>query len=677
MVQSSRVSGLARFLSLSLVIVIGAMLYFPAIDDNVGWYNSAEFNIAALTLDVPHAPGYPLFTRLASLAIKYLPGDSPARKINLFTATTGIAAAAMLTLLLLVYGCSSQTAILGGIFLLAFPGFRDQSIMAEVYALEVCLIAAGLIAGLVLEKGNTGALSGVFAGLVGALGVGHRPTFGLYTLTLIFFIWQGRKLFKPGKSFWLALTTGICIGLLPSIDLYQRLQNPARVLLDPLIGQGFSGFLQVFTGTVYGGGLFVFGAGELFARLIEFLRMVAFEGGIWLLIGPLALITRKRSDGSGLKAALVGILAVNLVFVLNYNAFEAHTMLMPAFMALAALAALAVELISKVQTRTLACLALGSTAVFCLFLHPPAYDSPEAYVKKALGTVPEKGMVIMSNDVEFKPYWYFRLTEGFRTDLAIQLVDRFTTAELAALKPAVLANKLYGSLIYPTDSLFQLTASYSIAAEGYLHRVIPGGNWQATTTAGLQGAGRVIFADAKSHWSDGQSLENLIKCPADTFNYHYSYTGRAEDFARIAVVTLIVDGGGLTLGRHGLMVGHDLHFPARYFCREGRPESGRFEVSRSIALPEDLAPGNYSILTYVFRSDGTWPTHWLDVIPENVSIFNIDGFLEVFALRYGLACRPLVKHLTLQSILSESSLQPVFESALKLAEFRIQKAQPL
>lgn len=678
MTKISRPSISACLLALFLVGAAGALLYFPAVKENIGWYNSAEFNIAAVTLDVPHAPGYPLFTRMASFAAQYLPGTSLAYKVNLLTCGTGIAAAMLLTMLLLLSGCSASAAALGGFLLLAVPGFRDQSIVAEVYALEICLITLGLIMGVILGRGNNSSAAGFFAGLIGALGVGHRPTFVLYAMTLLFFILSNRESFKPGRSFWFSMCMGVVVGLLPSYDLYLRLQNPSRVLLDPLVGLGFSGFFSVFTGTIYSGGMFVFSLAELLARFQHFISMVTLEGGIWLLIWlPVFTKIRKGKVGA-LPDALAGILVINLAFVLNYNAFEAHTMLLPSFMALAALTALTADGICSNKTRLLACFALGSTALFSLSLHPAGYDNPESFVKKALGPVPANSMVMMSNDVEFKPYWFYRLNEGFRKDLAIQLVDKFTSAELQTLQPVVEQKRLLGSLIFPADSIFQLTASYSIVPEGFLHRVLPAGGWQAKEISGLPSLTEAVtFNPEKSRWSENPAGENDFRCPSDTFAYHYSFTGRSEDFARTAVVTLIVDSGGMTLSRHGLLVGHDLHFPASFFCRNGRPEAACYNVSRSIVLPDDLQPGSYRILMYAFICDGSWPAGWLDFIPEKVNIFNIDGFLEVFALRYGLACRPLVRALNLENILAEPSFKPVLKSALELAEFRIQPRKPL
>ncbi len=673
--SSMKLSGLNFFTVLILVLLAGASLYLPAVARNIGWYNSSEFAIAAITLDVPHAPGYPLFTRLGNLAVKYLPGNSPAEKLNLMTAIIGILGAMMLSTLLLFYGLSALAAALGGILLLTCVTYRDQSLMAEVYNLEICLIIAGLMAGLLIENGKLSIATGFFAGVAGALGVGHRPTFGLYALTLLLFVRAGnqKQALKPATGFWIAMLAGVAAGLIPSLDLYFRLQNPARVLLDPMTGQGIDGFFGVFTGTVYSGGFFVFSPAEVLVRFLAFLRLTAIENGIWLLLGPACLLLLKKKPQGPLPQAMLAILFINLGFVLNYNAFEAHTMLLPSFMALAALASIAADQIRRPGLKILGCLAIASTAAFGLTLHPADLESPEPFVKRSLERVPGKAMVLMSNDVEFRPYWFMRIQAGFRNDLAIQLVDKFESPELQVLKPVIDAGKLYGSLVYPLDSRQQLTASYSIAAEGYLHKILPAQTWQELTPGQEPEPMSALSVDhVQSSWPAGTGNGGDQPKAGGVFNYAYTFTGAPGSLEKLAIVTLLLDDGGMTLSRHGMLVGHDLHFPGEFICRSGRPELAAYKSSRALVLPYDLKPGRYRIVMLGFLAKDTWPASWLEALPEGVSTFNIDGFLEVFAIKYGLACRPLVKSLPLNSFLTEPSFFPLQKTAVELASFTIQ-----
>ncbi len=661
------------FFFLTVVLIAGGIFYLPEVADEIGWYNSSEFSIAALTSDVPHAPGYPLFTRMASLALNFFPGsfpgDTPAFRLNLLTCFIGIAGAMMLVLMLLTAGISGPVALLGGLFLLTMPEYRNQSVLAEVYGLEICLIALGMLIGLLLEKGWRGNALAFAAGMVGALGVGHRPTFGLYALTLVYFFKQSPEKKMPEKQFWFYMFLGILSGLLPSIDLFFRLQNPARVLLDPLMGQGLAGFLEVFTGTIYSGGMFVFSPGEILVRFLHLLRQVVLDSGAWMLIGPLYMMTVSGSQSRALVNALSTVLAINLLFVLNYNAFEAHTMLMPAYFSLAALASMAVDRIRIPRVRHMASVAAGSVAIYFFFLHPYTVDSPRSYIIKAFSSLPANSMVLMSNDVEFKPFWYYRLVEGFRKDISIQLVDRFESAELLSLKPAVSRKLLYGSLVYPHDSLAMLTASYTVVAENYLHKILPDPGWQQTNSLELPPVEKSLTVNqGLSFWSSGNSEPKT----GDAFNYTYSLACASSTFEKIAVATILVDGGGQTIGSYGIMTGHDLHFPGRYFCRDGRPEAAIYQVQRSIVLPESLPAGRYRILMFAFLADEFWPAAWLDFMPDNVSLFNLDGFLEVFALRNGLACRPLIKSMTIEDLLRGSGLKPLFSAPVLLTEFSLQ-----
>ncbi len=662
-------------LSALFVALIGIFLYLPQVSQTIGWYNSSEFVIAAMTLDVPHAPGYPLFTRLGNLANSFFPGGSPAFRLNLLTAIVGVSGAALLTILLLNYGLSPWSAMLAGILLLSCATYRDQSILAEVYTLEICLIIAGLFIGLQLEKERFTPWCGFFAGLIGTLGVGHRPTFGLYALTLLFFVFASseQKKARPDLNFWFSMALGMVLGLLPSFDLFLRLQNPARILLDPLTGQGIGGFFRIFTGTIYSGGFGVFDAGEILERFVAFIKMAAIEGSVWIIIGPPALLMLKRLRTSALPRAFMAIFAVNLIFVLNYNAFEAHTMLLPAIMSLIGLSVIVFDRIGPERLKLFATIAIASTSIFGLSLHRPDTDSPEKFVKNAFADLPAGSMVLMSNDVEFRPYWFMRTNEGFRKDLAIQLVDKIETAELATLAPAVRAGKLYGSLVYPADGRHALTASYSIVADGYLHRVLSPPLWNEIQPHNGSDSRFLItpdFADFK--WVGGATDSANLPRAGSALNYAYTFTGSSADFKNLAVVTVLVDSGGMPTGSHGLLTGHDLHFPAEFFCRTGRPDYAAFKVFRSLVLPADLSPGHYRIMMLPFKASDKWPVKWFKQRPDNVSIFNSEGFLEVFALKYGLSCRPLIKIMPLQHFLNTDELQPVAAGWQQLASFTLQ-----
>ncbi|MEW6711526.1 MAG: DUF2723 domain-containing protein, partial [Candidatus Riflebacteria bacterium] len=314
-----------------LVVVVAGVCYFPKVNGNIGWYNSGEFVAAALTSDVPHAPGYPLLMRLASFSIVSAAPADAAFRLNFLSVVIAIAALLMMYFLLLQAEIGHWPAFTAVILLLASRTFFDQAILFEVYCLEVFFIAAGMLIGLKIEKGGNGNSLAFLAGLIGALGVGHRPTFGLYALTLFFFVRQ-RSEPMAGLS-WRWFFTGLGAGFLPSLDLFLQLQNPGRLLLDPQIGRGLAGFLRVFSGTVYSGGLFAFDTLELWQRFVFFMQFIFTDSSVLVLPAAVLALSINRGQNA-LKKALLVTAMVNLIFVLNYHAFEAHSMLLPCLFSL-------------------------------------------------------------------------------------------------------------------------------------------------------------------------------------------------------------------------------------------------------------------------------------------------------------------------------------------------------
>ena len=83
--------------------VMAFVLYLLTLCPVVFWYDSAEYVTAAVTLGIPHPPGYPLYTLLGHV-FTWLPLDS-ALAVNGMSATF---AALAVSLTYLVCGVSAQ-----------------------------------------------------------------------------------------------------------------------------------------------------------------------------------------------------------------------------------------------------------------------------------------------------------------------------------------------------------------------------------------------------------------------------------------------------------------------------------------------------------------------------------------------------------------------------------------
>ncbi|MGM0598256.1 MAG: protein O-mannosyl-transferase family [Candidatus Rifleibacteriota bacterium] len=616
-----------------------SVLYLPDITNNIGWYNSGEFVVAALTLDVPHAPGYPLLTRLGNWFVNLPIDQGPAWKMNLLSAFTAITALLAFAFLTARVKIRSLAAIAALSTLMASRTFYDQAVSIEVYCLEVFFIILGLLAGILLAENSNSNKTAFFAGLAGAIGVGHRPTFALYIPALLFFISVRTQPLKKLSIKWFSF--GLFAGLIPSLDLFFRLQSNSRVLLDPMIGKGLFGFLRVFTGTVYQGGLFTFSFAEVLNRFLYFFRFIVFDSGPFIL--PLAMIALFIKSGyEPLKKAFVFIGMLNLIFVLNYNAFEAHSMLLPSIMALCGLAAFTLNSIKNSKLYIFSCL-LVILLAFVNNLHErkPPDSEPVEYCKRMFSSIPSKAVVLMSNDVEFRPYYYLRLTQNFRPDVGVQLVDAIENKELRQID-SLLQRKavsgVFSTLIYPEEAAAKLVASFSLPADGYSYRIA-----RATFPQKLLKESKVhkkIEIKNSRLLLPKLSLIDSEVNPGEPLAYSYAFSGKVQDFKNLTIWAFLSDRDGNKIYRHNLLVGQDCHSPADFTAQPLLKAKNKIElmIKRSLIIPYDLEPGSYTLNIgfQLVESDSSQPNN---TQPEGVNLFNLNGFIEVFKLKYGLSQR--------------------------------------
>ncbi|HQG29720.1 MAG TPA: DUF2723 domain-containing protein, partial [Candidatus Ozemobacteraceae bacterium] len=241
-------AGRSRLGAALIVFAAGLALYLPTLQPGIGWYNAPELVCAALTLDVPHSPGYPLFTRLASAAIALVPWGDPAWRVNLLSAVLGAAAAGAWTAWLAGWGIRRRIAACAGIWLLLVPTFWEQATSSEVYTLECFILASFMLIAQAAREGRVGFGKSLATGLLLAAGIGHRPTFALLAAGALFTL-QGTGLrSRLDASSGAGIACGLLVGAIPTLDLFVRLQNENRILIDPMIGRGLDGFWRFFTG---------------------------------------------------------------------------------------------------------------------------------------------------------------------------------------------------------------------------------------------------------------------------------------------------------------------------------------------------------------------------------------------------------------------------------------------
>ena len=127
-------------------------LYVATLAPSIMGGDSGELTTAALTGGVPHPPGYPLFAMLARLFAALPLGHSPAWRVNLLSATSTAAAAALLCATVALWTRDRAAG------LVAAALFGTNSVVwlyatsAEVFGLNAMFVALTLLLWLCVER---------------------------------------------------------------------------------------------------------------------------------------------------------------------------------------------------------------------------------------------------------------------------------------------------------------------------------------------------------------------------------------------------------------------------------------------------------------------------------------------------------------------------------------------
>jgi hypothetical protein len=433
-----KIPPLTGMITFSLALTVYGLTLAP----DLTWANHSgdgpELITAAMTLGVPHPPGYPTYTLLGYL-FGQLPLGTVAFRFNLFSAV-GMAVAAgfvaatvqrgggrktRATFPSSVLGPPSFVAIATGLSLALAPLVWGQATVSEVYGLYMALLAAALWA-LWWDQPRPW-LSGALLGLA-------------VTAHLTALFWLPLALVRLRPRQWPALAGGLVLGLTPFLALPWLAQSDG-----PLVWgrpDTLSGWWWLVTARIYHPNLLAHGwfySGQQAWQLLG-LVVVQFTPLGLLLVGyggvrgwQTAVSPRERWGW----LVMGGTAVVYFIYAAIYHTPDYHVFFLPALLPLA-------WLLSPALTDI--------TAKLSGWLRPPA--APAAWFLKAwplllpltllllhfseqnlrqetrvrpgaialLQAIPADAIVITPGDQTISTLWYFQAVEGQRPDLV--LVDR-------------------------------------------------------------------------------------------------------------------------------------------------------------------------------------------------------------------------------------------------------------
>jgi hypothetical protein len=398
--------------------IIAIIAYTTTISPDLTWLNygsdGGELISASVTLGIPHPPGYPTYVLLGKLFSLLPIGPTMAYRFNFFSAflmsiTVGFLTGTVLRQLSPLRAnpiAKNISAIILGLTFAFIPLVWSQSVIAEVYALNLCFIAITLW--LLIRPANKPrpVLIGMFLGL--------SITAHLTSLLLIPFV-----LSQISIRYWPRLLLGFFLGLLPFFILpLLSLTNSPVIWGNPT---SLEGWWWLVSANLYQLNLHL---PELFTNLTPNILLASTFTAI-ILIVYFTVLKQRGLSANVFKIPLNS--AVNLtagayfVFAALYYTDDALLFTLPSFLLLALI-------LSKFAYQ--AGLKLVILPMILVAINLTVYQSadqllPRSIGEEALRGVPEGAILVTSGERTTFTLWYLQFVEGQREDLLIVDKDLF------------------------------------------------------------------------------------------------------------------------------------------------------------------------------------------------------------------------------------------------------------
>lgn len=316
-------------IALATVLVGTVVLFGLTLCPTVYWYDSAEFSAHAVTLGVPHPPGYPLYTMVAHL-FTWLPGE-PALGVNRMSLVFGVGAVAIAYALVRRLGGSIAAAVVGAATLATARTFWANAVVAEVYTpgLVMTLGAMLLLVRAHQEHSRWGV---IVAGLVGGLGVGMHMSITTFGIGYAWMVWTFDLPERFGPRMFVArLRSRISLALLSALaaasGLLVFLYVPVRKF-ENWDARDWTIFRKNSTGGSFK---------RKFLKEYDFDKRLDLLWDIWVdnllpigvalaVLGLVVLLVRKPKTGAGIVLAGAG----NLWWFFNYKVPDLDVFFLPA-----------------------------------------------------------------------------------------------------------------------------------------------------------------------------------------------------------------------------------------------------------------------------------------------------------------------------------------------------------
>ena len=424
-----------HFATATLGALAAFVVYFLTLGPTVTGEDSGELVTAAYSLGVPHPPGYPLWCLLGKL-FTFIPFGTVAWRVNLMSASLSAGAVFVVCLIIIKLRAHPLAALAGCLAFAFSKEFWEQSVIAEVYALNTFLVALCVLLLFLWYETRKAYVFYAFAFTYGLGLCNHNtmhflaPLFALFVLAIDREPWRRWKFYVASACF-------------TALALFVHVYLPLRARTDPPVNWGdpstWEDFWDVIMRKQYS-----FGfkknprtPGRFAVQTWTFLKLYAREFTPWLMWVPVLGVVglwRKEKGRLAFLLGLAGYIVFGFVLVLNFDLDKQSIWLnnvfwIPAYMVAGVLIGCGVHWLGRVRLRRVrlwpAAALLGAAAV-ALPLAANYYpnDKSDYYFAHDLGMnimriLEEDAIYFPSADHATFPVIYLQAVEGLRPDIAI------------------------------------------------------------------------------------------------------------------------------------------------------------------------------------------------------------------------------------------------------------------
>jgi len=322
-----------------LVAVAAFLLYRATLLPDFDFGDTASFQVMAGSPVVTPRDAYPLYFAIGRVFTWIVP-DRPALALNLASAAEGAVACGLVVLVAFELTGALVASIAAAAAFATSYTFWSQNVIAEVYALHVCLVLGTMLALLAWQRRATATRLAAFFALY-ALSFGNHLSMVLllpvYAAFLLLAAPGGRRAMLAPRVVIMATAIAVAGALQYAWNLHTlwRAAQPPASLASAIAGFWFdvtkSDWRETMVAQVPGG----MAAERLRMYLFDLTQQFGWLLPIASAAGLYALSRRSRP-----RAVLVGgAYVANLAFALSYNVGDSHVFFLPSHLALALLMA--------------------------------------------------------------------------------------------------------------------------------------------------------------------------------------------------------------------------------------------------------------------------------------------------------------------------------------------------